>query len=140
MKLELNRVEKPYVFQVENETGVVTTIDASDKIGGLNKGLRPMEMLAASLAGCAAIDVLAILEKKRISTEDFRIDIKGKRSADLPSVFEWINLNFNVDKEISVEVLSKTIELVLVRYCSVASSLNKNISINYTINEEQSHD
>ena len=54
MKLEFKRVEEPYVFSLENETGVVTYLDASDTIGGKNKGLRPMEMLAGSLAGCAA--------------------------------------------------------------------------------------
>lgn len=136
MKLEFKRVEEPYVFQLENETGVVTHIDASDTIGGKNKGLRPMEMLAGSLAGCAAIDILAILKKQRIETKKFEIEIKGKRSASSPSVFEWIHLNILVDEDIDQVRLKKNVDLVIEKYCSVSASLNKNIIIKYSINEE----
>ncbi|MCH2224919.1 MAG: OsmC family protein [Crocinitomicaceae bacterium] len=136
MKLEFKRIEEPYVFQLENETGVVTHLDASDTIGGKNKGLRPMEMLAGSIAGCAAIDILAILKKQRVRTEKFEIEIKGKRSAASPSIFEWVHLNILVDDHVDQVKLKKTVDLVLEKYCSVSASLNKNIIIKYSINEE----
>jgi putative redox protein len=134
MKLEFTRKEKPFVFEIENENGATCLMDASEEIGGKNKGLRPMELLAASLAGCAAIDILAILKKKRQEPETFSIDIDGKRGSELPSAFEWIHLAIRIDDDLNTDALKKTIDLVLSNYCSVAASLNKNIQIHYSIN------
>ena len=53
MKLELNRIEKPYVFELENENGAICKIDSSKDIGGKNMGLTPMELLAGALAAGA---------------------------------------------------------------------------------------
>ena len=64
MSLELVRVEEPFVFELRNEEGAVCGIDAGPAIGGKGKGLRPMDLLAGSLAGCASIDVLLILKKQ----------------------------------------------------------------------------
>lgn len=134
MRLEFKRVEEPFVFEVENEQGATCRIDASEQIGGKNKGLRPMELLASSLAGCAAIDILAILEKQRTHSEQFNIQIEGKRSSEPPSVFEWIHLDIQVDDHINKERLKKTVDLVLEKYCSVAASLNRSIHLKYSIN------
>ena len=135
MKLELTRIEEPFVFEVENEDGLTCTIDASEAIGGKKKGMRPMDLLAASLAGCASIDIVRILEKKRIPTKHFSIDIEAKRSDSLPSPFEWIQLNISVDPEIEREQVRKIVEMTLEKYCSVAASLSKTISIRYSIND-----
>lgn len=137
MKLELNRIESPYVFEVENEDGVSCRIDASPAIGGKKKGMRPMELLAASLAGCASIDILRMLEKKRISSDQFSIEIEAKRSDRIPSPFEWIHLSIQLDKLIDRGPVEKVVELTLEKYCSVAASLDKNISIRYSINEKE---
>ena len=134
MKLELSRIEEPFVFQVENEDGLICHIDASAAIGGKKKGFRPMELLAASLAGCASIDITRILTKKRIPTERFSIAIEAKRSDSLPSPFEWIQLNIFVDETLDQTEVKKVVELTLEKYCSVSASLNKNISIRYSIN------
>lgn len=136
MKLELTRIDAPYVFEVENEDGLLTRIDATEAIGGKKGGFRPMELLASSLAGCAAIDILRILEKKHISTERFSISIDAKRTDTLPSVFEWIHLSISLDETIDEEVVRKVVDLTLEKYCSVASSLSRNIAIRYSINEQ----
>lgn len=136
MKLELTRIEEPFVFQVENEDGLTCTMDASEAIGGQKKGMRPMELLAASLAGCASIDITRILTKKRMPTERFSITIETKRSDSLPSPFEWIQLNIFIDETLDQTEVRKVVELTLEKYCSVSASLNKNISIRYSINDK----
>lgn len=137
MKLEFSLLEEPYVFRVENESGASCLIDANENIGGKNKGLRPMELLAGSLAGCAAIDVLQILRKQKQNTNQFSIDIEAKRSSEMPSVFEWIHLAIQVDENVDQKKLKRNVDLVLDKYCSVAASLNKNIKIQYSINQEE---
>lgn len=136
MKLELTRIEEPYVFQVKNEDGLTFTMDASETIGGKKKGMRPMELLASSLAGCASIDITRILSKKRIPTERFSISIEARRSTDSPSPFEWIQLNIFVDETLDQEEVKKVVELTLNKYCSVSASLDKAISIRYSINDQ----
>jgi len=133
MKLELNRVECPMVFEVTNEVGAKCTMDASVSIGGKDKGLRPMELLASGLAGCVAIDVLLILEKQRMDTELFKIDIEGKRVDGIPAPFESIQMTFEVDASVDKEKLSKNIQLVLDKYCSVSASLKEEIKITYVL-------
>lgn len=135
MKLELERIEEPYVFRVENELGAFCQIDASEAIGGKGKGMRPMELLAASLAGCASIDITRMLTKKRIPLDRFSISIEAKRSDSMPSPFEWIMLNIHLDDEVDKEQVKKVVELTLNKYCSVAASLKKSITIRYTIND-----
>ena len=79
MSLKLNLKEEPFVFEVKNEDGAICLMDGSPDIGGKNKGLRPMQLLASSIAGCASIDILLILRKQRIEPTHFSIDIETKR-------------------------------------------------------------
>lgn len=135
MNLNLQLTEHPFVFDLINEKGVKTTIDASEKIGGKNKGLRPMELLAGSLAACIAIDLLNILRKKRIEIRTFKIEIVGQRQDAVPAAFEQILLRIGIDKTIDRVVVKKAAQLVVDKYCSVAASLDKNIKIELEIKE-----
>ncbi len=133
MKLALNRVAPPFQFEVENESGAQVIIDASSEIGGENKGLRPMELVASGLAGCIAIDLLLILEKKRINTDNFKIAVEARRREGTPSPFEEIHLLFSLDPTIDRDVLTKTIRLVIDKYCSVSASLAPHINVTFEI-------
>lgn len=133
MSLELNRVEDPFVFELRNEEGVICGIDASPAVGGKGKGLRPMELLAGSLAGCASIDVLLILKKQRVEPTHFNIKIETKRVDGIPSFFEEIKLIFEVNVEVPKEKLEKTIALTLEKYCSVSASLKDEVSILFEV-------
>lgn len=133
MKLEFKRLEKPYFFEVENESGAKLNIDAAPNIGGTNRALRPMELLASGLAGCIAIDVLSILKKQRVDTETFEISIEGERVAGVPSPFDSIHLRFSVDSNIDREKLSRNIQLVIDKYCSVSASLSEAVQITFEI-------
>lgn len=130
MKINLNLIEEPFVLKAVNEDGAFLTMDASESIGGKGKGLRPMETLASSLAGCMAIDVLLILRKQRQSITHFEIQIEGKRADAIPSVFEEITLLFVVNKEVDEQKLGTAIHLTHEKYCSVSQSLHPNIQIN----------
>ena len=133
MKLEFNRLEKPFLFKVKNEVGAELLMDAAPKIGGTNKGLRPMELVAAGVAGCVSIDVLLILKKQKIDTDAFSISIEANRKEGIPSPFENIHLKFEVDNSVNKEKLSKNIRLVLDKYCSVSASLDQSIEITFEI-------
>lgn len=136
MKIELNRIEEPYVFQMKNEMGAVCTFDASASLGGKNKGLTPMQLLAGSLAGCMSIDVILILQKQKINPKIYRVDIDATQKSGTPSPFEAINLIFSVDKLVPLDKMERAIQLSKEKYCSVSLSLNPEIKITHEVRIE----
>ena len=131
--MKLTRVENPFVFELTNDEGNKCLMDANPKIGGKNKGFRPMDLLAGSLAGCMSIDVIAILNKKRIEPELYQMNITGNRNEGAPSAFNAIAIELLIDKTIDKVLLEKTLNLVQEKYCSVAASLKENIRIEFKI-------
>lgn len=136
MKIELNLVEEPYVFQMKNEMGAVCTFDASASLGGKNKGLTPMQLLAGSLAGCMSIDVIMILQKQKINPKIYRVDIDATQKSGTPSPFESIDLIFSVDAQVPLDKLERAIQLSKEKYCSVSLSLNPGIKITHEVKIE----
>ncbi|MBC9811663.1 OsmC family protein [Crocinitomicaceae bacterium CZZ-1] len=137
MHLNLRRLESLFVMELKNEQGITCLIDANETIGGQNKGFRPMELLAGSLAACASIDVIQILRKKRILLGCYEVHIEAKRKESVPAPFEHITLHFIFCNVISEEQLKATIELALYKYCSVNASLSDEIKIDYTYKIEE---
>ena len=134
MKLELNRREKPYVFELENENGTICKIDSSKDIGGKERGLTPMELLAGALASCISIDILMILNKQNIEPDNYSVSVDAKKKNSVPSPFEKIHLVFTMNKEIDLNKVPRAIELSIDKYCSVKESLNPEIIITSEIN------
>ena len=133
MKLELNRIEKPYVFELENESGTICKIDSSKDIGGKNKGLTPMELLAGALAACISIDVLMILNKQHIEPKKYAVSVDATKKNSVPSPFEKIHLVFYIDTEIDLLKVERAIQLSIDKYCSVKASLNPEIKLSYEV-------
>lgn len=129
MKLELKLVESPFVMEVKNESGIAIKMDAAEKIGGQNKGMRPMEILAGSLAGCMSVDVLLILQKQRQEVSFYEVTVDANRKDAVPSSFETIQLVFTFNKEVDLNKALAAVKLSHEKYCSVSASLNPNITI-----------
>ena len=55
--------KKGLSFSGTADTGYTLPLDAAPEVGGNNEGFRPMELMAISLAGCTAMDVISILQK-----------------------------------------------------------------------------
>jgi putative redox protein len=134
VKLKLSLREGPFGMELSGSDGPIVNIDASPAIGGKGTGMRPMELLAGSLAGCMAIDVLNILRRQRIEPAHFEVGILGVRAEEVPSRFTAISLGFVTDPSVPIDKLERAIALSHEKYCSVAASLDKNIEIRTTIN------
>lgn len=132
MNLELHLEETPFVLEVKNEEGLVLKMDAAASIGGKGTGFRPMEVLAASLAGCMSIDVLAILRKQRLEVSDFNVSINATRKDGVPASFETIELIFSINESVPLDKLTNAVHLSHDKYCSVSASLHPGIQITTT--------
>ncbi len=108
-----------------NDGGDHLIIDASED---LSLGMRPMEALLVSLGACAALDVAAILEKRRTPVGDYRIEIEGERADEHPRRYTKIKVRHIVSGEgIDEKQLERAVSLSHEKYCSVHATLNADI-------------
>lgn len=132
MKLELNLVDDAYGMKVSNERSQLIDIDAATDIGGKNSAFRPMELVAAGLAGCGSIDVLSILRKKRRTIHTFKVEVDAKRTDAIPAVFELIHLSFQIGGDATEGDIEQALKLTFNKYCSVSVMLAKTCEITYS--------
>jgi len=89
-----------------------------------NTGMKPSELLLSALAGCASVDVVDILSKKRTPLSFLEVEMRAEQDADPPWTFRKIYMKFIVKGEGLIEKnVAQAIELSEEKYCSVAATL-----------------
>ena len=83
-------------FEGSAESGFVVPLGASPAVGGDNDGFGPMELMAISLAGCTAMDVISILTKKRQNVTGFEVKVHAQRAEEHPKVFTHVVIEYIV--------------------------------------------
>jgi putative redox protein len=95
-----------------------------DNVTG-DTGMRPAELIPLALAGCAAMDVISILRKKRQDVTRYAVDAVGTQQDDHPNAFTRIDVTHVVEgRGIDVEAVRRAIELSATRYCSAGATLS----------------
>lgn len=133
MELTVNWKEK-MAFTGVTPSGHEFTMDAAPEVGGENAGPRPTELLLEAVAGCTGMDIISILHKMRLEPSSFQMDVKGERADDHPKRFTTINIHYALDGELPEDKVVRAIQLSKDKYCSVAHSLNSEITATYSIN------
>ncbi len=102
-------------------------MDASKSAGGDATGLSPMEMFLMSIAGCASIDIIMILQKRRKEIKDYWVEITGERREEKPSYFTSIHMSFHlVSQDLTEKEVARAIELSETKYCSAWNNIDPN--------------
>ena len=99
----------------------------------------PMELLLIALGSCTAVDVIGILQKKRETVTDYRVEVRGERRDDHPRSYKRLDVHHIVrGKNIAEKSVAQAIELSESKYCSVAATLRPTAEIfsSYEIIEE----
>jgi len=122
------------------DTGFKVNLGANPEVGGANDGFRPIELMAISLGGCTAMDVMSILQKKRQDVTAFEVKVHAPREATHPKVITSAVIEYVVTgREISAAAVERAIELSATRYCPAQTMLGQvfPIELRYSIFEEQ---
>jgi putative redox protein len=122
------------------DSGFTIPLGTDPAVGGDNDGARPMELFAIGLAGCTAMDVISILQKKRMDVTGFEVKTHIESAAEHPKVFTHAVLEYIVSGHAVEEAaLVRAIELSATRYCPAQAMLSKifPIEMKYQIYEEQ---
>ena len=89
-----------------------------------NSGMKPSELILSALAGCASVDVVDILAKKRTPLSHLEVQVSAEQDADPPWTFRKIYVKFLVKGEgLTEKNVAQAIELSEEKYCSVAATL-----------------
>ncbi|MCG8317894.1 MAG: OsmC family protein [Cytophagales bacterium] len=121
-----------YVYEATNENGDSIQIDMREK--DEKKGLSPTELLLSAVAGCAVVDIVSMLRKKRKTIKDIIVETEGWRNEDPPKKFNKIHSKYIlISPDTTEEELRKVARLTIDKYCSVASSLNVKVDFSVEV-------
>jgi putative redox protein len=131
MKIKLTRLDGAR-FEASNADGNLATLDGPEIVGGQGLGVRPMEMVLMGLAGCAAVDILLILQKGRHQIDKLEVEVEGERADSVPAVFTQVFILFKASGSFKPEQLERAAALSLEKYCSVAHMLRPGVQIHHS--------
>jgi putative redox protein len=127
-------------FDAHSHPDQVISIDAAPKHGGHEEGTRPMDLLLVGLAGCTAMDVMSILQKKRQPITNFEVRVSGERAGEHPKVFTEIDVLYIVEGEsVDPRAVERAMNLSETKYCSAWAMLSAtaNVTSRYEIRQPQ---
>lgn len=115
-------------FDATTTTGHKLVIDAVPP-GGDDRGPKPVELLLTALAGCTAMDVLSILQKKREPLEGLEVIVEGTRAPNPPMYYQEIEVVYRVYGAVHPAAVERAIELSETKYCGVHHMLRQSAQI-----------
>jgi putative redox protein len=137
MNIKINWLQEDFHMEAANEEGGKIRIDGNTKIGGLEGGMSPMQLLLAGIGGCSAIDVISILEKQKQQLKELTVEVDADKVKLKQgySEFKSIHLHFKLSGNLEIKKVERALELSITKYCSVSKALEKGseISYDYTI-------
>lgn len=93
-------------------------------------GMSPFEMLGLALGGCTAMDVIAILQKKRQRVTGYEVVVETDRALEIPKValafrVKHLVRGFGVERA----AVERAVELSREKYCSVGLTLRQVVPV-----------
>ena len=131
MKITTRMLEDE-LYESSNLKGHTTLTDM--RKGDAKQGLSPMEQVLSSLAACGAVDLVAMLRKRKKNIITLTIETEGLRREEIPRAYTTIHCNYRVTSpDVTEEELYKCTKLAIERYCSVSESLKATITFSVEV-------
>jgi putative redox protein len=115
---------KEMQFVVETASGHVLTVDSRPETDGEDAGPRPMELVAAGIAGCTAMDVISILRKMQQKVTDLQVKVRTVDAEEHPRQFLQVHVEYLVTgHNLSEDRVRRAIDLSETKYCPVMAMI-----------------
>jgi putative redox protein len=106
------------------DSGFQLPLGTDPQVGGADDGFRPMELMAISLAGCTAMDVISILNKKKQQVSAFEVAVHTQRAEEHPHVFTHATVTYRVTGHgVDEQAVLRAIQLSATKYCAAQAML-----------------
>lgn len=119
--------------------GIKIPLTSGSEEGAADASFQPLELMAVSLAGCTAMDVLSILKKKQQVVTAFEVLVRADQADEHPKVFTHALITYLVSgRAVEESALLRAIELSATKYCPAQAMLGKvmPIELAYEIYED----
>lgn len=122
------RQQRQFVAQ----TGSGHDLLLDDTAGGT--GPKPIELVAAALAGCTAFDVITVLRQKyHQKVTGYQVRVEAEQAERPPQVFTSVRIHHLVRGiDIDERALAEAIHLSEEKYCSVGAMVQKTAALQTT--------
>jgi len=115
-------------------SGYLIPLDTDKAVGGRDLGFRPLQLFAVGLVGCTGMDVISILQKKRVEVTGFEVSAEIEQAEQHPKAFTKIQLIYKVTgKNIDRKDVERAVELSENKYCPAQAMLNETAEISHQI-------
>jgi putative redox protein len=114
------------------QTGSGHNLLLDDSAGGT--GPKPIELIAAALAGCTAFDVITVLRQKyHQKVTGYAVRVEADQADRPPQVFTAVRIHHVVSGiDIDESALQEAIRLSEEKYCSVGAMVQKSATLHTT--------
>ncbi|OIP50658.1 MAG: osmotically inducible protein OsmC [Flavobacteriaceae bacterium CG2_30_34_30] len=118
-------------FESDNPSGHSVILDTSAENGGNGSGLSPKAMMLSSLAGCSGLDVISVLNKMKVTLDDFKIIVTGKLTEEHPKYYHSVTVAYHFyGSNLEKEKIKKAVDLSIEKYCGVMEMFRKFATVN----------
>ena len=105
-------------------------LDASEEVGGENRGPKPKPFMLVALAGCTGMDVVSLLKKMRVGVEKVNITVDGELTEEHPKEFHSMHIAYEFyGTDLPQAKIQKAVDLSQERYCGVSATYKKALNI-----------
>jgi putative redox protein len=131
-RVVLTQPQLPSCRQFAVETGSGHSLLVDDPAGGT--GPKPIELVAAALAGCTAFDVITILRSKRRQlVTGYEVQVHAEQAERPPQVFVAVRIHHIVRGHgVDAAAVSEAIRISEEKYCSVEAMLKHSAVVRTT--------
>ncbi|MEW5717314.1 MAG: OsmC family protein [Chloroflexota bacterium] len=117
-------------FETQTGSGHRGWIDSFPKEGETSKGPTPTELVLVAVAGCTGIDIVDILQKKRLDVTGLEVRVNGTQAETPPTVYTELDVEYIVrGKNIPATAVEQAIQLSEEKYCCVGIMIGKTAKI-----------
>ena len=125
-------------FEGTADSGFRIPLGGAADADGAEDGFRPMELMALSLAGCTAMDVISILHRKQQVVTAFEVRVEAQLAAEHPKVFTRMVIEYRVRGHgIDPQAVHRAVALSRDKYCLAQGMLAKVVPIEQRVVIEQ---
>lgn len=107
-------------FTSDNPSGKTVIMDTAIEGQNERHGLSPKAMMLSSLAGCSALDVISILNKKKAAVDDFKIEVSGELTEAHPRYYHTVIVDYHFyGSDLDQKKCERAVQLSVEKYCGV---------------------
>ncbi|MBN4070688.1 OsmC family protein [Olleya sp. AH-315-F22] len=107
-------------FESDNPSGKTVMMDTNVEGSDQRFGLSPKAMMLSAIAGCSGLDIVPLLDKMKVSINDFKMVIEGELTDEHPRYYHSVKVDYHFyGKDLNEKKINRAVDLSVEKYCGV---------------------